>query len=204
MEKAREMSPALEFLRVIGLKRSEIGKDAVWLINSMNDDVLRKLTSVCSEYNLTDKYVVSRSILFAVLVTEQGDDDLENIFTYLVEAAPALAPFFNDPKHRFVDQSFKDAQIGEWAFNSYREFNETPYTFHRDYVRGYALIFFTTGPAAYRDAATSNPELLSWIGSNAVELGESYGFLEEHKKWDKDFLEQLLSNPSKPLAGGIL
>lgn len=194
----------LDFLRVIGLKRSGIAKDAVWLINSLNDSLLRHLTEVCSGYSDDDRYVVAQSIREALSVSQKDDDDLGDIFTYLVKAAPALAPFFNDPKHRFHTQQQKDKQMGEWAMHSYFGFCDTPYTFHRDHVRGYALIFFITGPSAPRDAACNNKELLRWIGAHAVELGEHYAFLEEHKTWDRDFLEQLLGSSSKPLATGIL
>lgn len=196
--------PALDFLRVMGLKRSDIAKDAVWLINSLSDSLLRQLTQVCSEYSDEDKYVVAQSIIFALSVSDHDDEDFSDYFTYLVEAAPSLAPFFNDPKHRFNTQQQKDTQIGEWAMNSYYGFCKTPYTFHRDYIRGYALIFFITGPSAPRDAACRNAELLKWIGANAVELGSHYAFLEEHKVWDRDFLDQLLGSSSKPLSVGIL
>jgi hypothetical protein len=196
--------PALDFLRATGIKRSSIAKDAVWLVNSLSDSLLRHLTEVCSGYSDEDKYVVAHSIRFALSVSDENDDDFGDFFTYLVEAAPALAPFFNDPKHRFHTQEHKDAQIGEWAMNSYYGFCKTPYTFHRDYIRGYALIFFITGPSAPRNAATSDAELLRWIGSNAVELGEHYPFLEEHKTWNRDFLEQLLDGSSKPLTAGLL
>jgi hypothetical protein len=196
--------PALDFLRATGIKRSDIAKDAAWLINSVNDSIIRHLTEVCSEYSDTDKHVVAQSIRFALSVSDHDDDDFGDFFTYLVEAAPALAPFFNDPKHRFHTQQHKDAQIGEWAMNSYYGFCKTPYTFRRDYIRGYALIFFITGPSAPRNAACGNAELLAWIGAHAVELGAHFPFLEEHKTWDRDFLEQLLDNSSKPLAAGIL
>lgn len=192
--------PALDFVRMIGLDRMKKSKDVIWLVHSLNDDSLLRSIEVCSGYSADVRRVVAQSI-----ARGSNADDFEQLVNYHVEAAPALAPFMNHPKHRFNDQRHADYQIGEWAESTYRHFNEeTPYPHHRNLIRGHALIFYITGPSAPRNAACRNRELLEWIGRNAIELGEQYDTLEERKIWDKEFLQQLLNAPAKSLQEGIL
>jgi hypothetical protein len=192
--------PALDFVRLIGLDRMKNSNDVIWMVHSLNDDSLLRFTEVCSGYDEDVRRVVAQAI-----ARNTDADDFEQLVNYHVEAAPALAPFMNHPKHRFTDQRHADFQIGEWAEIAYRHFNEdTPYPHHRSLIRGHALICYITGPSAPRDAACSNRELLEWIGSHAIELGEQYDTLEERKIWDKEFLEQLLNAPAKSLQEGLL
>lgn len=192
--------PALDFVRMIGLPRMKDSKDAVWLVNSLNDDTLQKFVEVCSGYTPEVRMVVAQSIARGTTV-----DDLEQLIHHHVEAAPALAPFYNHPKHKFNNQRHCDLQVGEWSEIVYRHFTEqTPYPYQRSLIRGHALVFFVTGSSAPRIAAYRNKELLQWIGEHALELGEHFDTLEERKIWDRDFLEEILNGPSKALHSGLL
>jgi len=203
MKHKEKRLPSLEFIRLIGLNHMRVSKDALWIINSFNDDRLRDFIEVCSGYSSEARKIIAQSAAKQLVSVEQ-DKDLEQVINYFVESAPALAPFYNHSKHRFNDQAHADAQIGEWAEIAYREFSEMHYPHHREYIRGHALIFFVTGPSSSRKEAYEDRDLLRWIGANAVELAPHYDLLEEHKTWHRDFLEQLLANSSAPLSAGIL
>lgn len=195
--------PAVEFVRLIGLSHSASAKDALYLINSLDDSLVRQFSETCADYSSEVRNVVAQSIVRQIASVDDHEN-LDQLINYYVEAAPALAPFYLQPKHRFNDQRHADKQIGEWSEVAYREFCETPYSHRREYIRGHALILFVTGPSAPRREAYRDEELLRWIGANAVALGEHYEFLEEHKTWHRDFLEKLMTGEPKPLLGGML
>ena len=197
--------PALEFCQLIGMEKTKGYTDAIWTIHAMSDSDVRELINTCSEYDADTLNVVAQSIKYRSMRMDDNDDD-DRYIRFFVEAAPAVLPFYMHPKHRFNDHHHRDVQIGEWSMNMYRTFcEETRFGHHREFIRGYALSAFITGPSAPRKAMYRDKALFSWIGQNAIELRKHFDLLEERKVWDRSFLEMLISGDSaSALESGVL
>lgn len=194
--------PALVLINTLRLRNYHGYDDIASFLHAIRRDTIMDLLDTCSGYSAETLEIVALGALHGLRCGDRLNP--ESFMEYMVSAAPILRPFLTHQKHRFHESTHRDRQIGEWSLVAYDQYRDIfPYP-SKELARGHALLVYITGSSAPRNRAFSDRELMVWIGENADALVEHYDTLEEHKVYDREFLQGLLKSSSVPLVNGML